>query len=228
MQIDPNDLPDDMPDFLRHIIGHAAKHQNDDAIDPTLEVIPKATGVDHPIGSRVTLTPEFKGRYKFPKEPDYGVMLYKYNRDQMSTPKHSITSSIDFWDCIVAIRTGGEISLYAFHTSQLRIPKPDNIDIDIELDNYKLPLGRQFIPGDKICRDPENPQNENKRFADYPRYAIVDDVFPGITYMGESAASEMRPIDMCYRCVVNSSGTCASFYGFSGQFKLYSEMSTND
>ena len=120
------------------------------------------------------------------------------------------------------------ISLFAFHTSQLRIPVDANLDINPAIDNYQLPLGRQFMIGDEICVDPNYEQFDVFRAAKYPCKAIVEDIFAGTSFMGKNASSALEQVDIVFRCVINNNGECRSFYGFSGNFIAFTEAESRN
>jgi hypothetical protein len=222
------DMPSDMPEFLRHLLSHAGgMGRVDEDIDPTLPIIPRPDRVDHPINSRVTLTPESKKRYKFPKEPNYGKLVYKAPGNLLFPRDNDPNTCPDYWDCVVAVAPNDneptDIKLFAFHSSQLRIPVDANLDINEAIDKYALIDGRQFMIGDEICVNPECPEFDGFRAAKYPCKAVVEDIFAGSSFMGKNVSTALEQVDLVFRCVVNNDGDCRTFYGFSGNFILYSE-----
>lgn len=215
---------DDLPDFLKHILGHIEPSED---INPELPITMYPDAVDIPLFSRVTLTPDARKVFSVPKEPDYGVLVYKSSMVMLFPNENNPAHSPEYWDCVIAVTPDASepqrVVLYPFHSSQLRIPKDDNVDVNEFLDNYRLPLGRQFMVGDEITINPNTPDSAHIRFPQYPCKAIVTDVFAGVSFMGKNISSSLRQVDLTLRCVVNNDGLCRTFYGFSGNFMLYSE-----
>lgn len=224
-------MPSDMPEFLRHLLSHGDSNLIE-PIDPKLPITQPAARIDHPLNSRVTLSPEYRKRFKFPKEPNYGKLVYKSPINLLFSRQNDPDMCPDEWDCIVALANNdndpSDISLFAFHTSQLRIPKDDNIDINTYVDNYTLRNGKQFMIGDEICIDADTPKFDRIRLAKYPCKAIVSDIFAGTSYMGTSASHPLSQVDIVFRCVVNNNGDCRTFYGFSGDYILFSEAKSRN
>lgn len=231
MDMQFGDSGDEIPEFLRHIFNHMQHGRSIENINPDIPITLYPEPIDIPLYSRVTLTPAARKRFKLPKEPNYGILVYKMRNALLFPQSNDPTSSPEYWDCVVAVAPNDDpnnISLFAFHSTQLRIPKNDNLDELGELDTYRLPIGRQFMIGDEVCINPDSPDFDRFRYAKYPCKAIITDVYPGVSFMSKNISTALEPIDLTFRCVVDNDGECRTFYGFSGNFVLLNEAASSN
>lgn len=190
-------LPDgEIPEFLRDMLLRKMMQSKMSPIEG--EVSPLPAVVTHPLFSRVTLTPEARKKQKTICEPAYGVVVYNAPTRQWCPNGGDPSRALDTWDCVVALRRGDEIKLFLYEGHDLRVPKEDNLDVDVALDSYRLPDRTMFLCGDVVCLDPN--QESGYAFPRYPAQGVVVDTLPETQFYSENTNTVCTIADCVIRC----------------------------
>ena len=169
--------------------------------------------------SRVTLDPKAKGSKNSSvlREPDYGIIIHLTHSPQWITENGNPLLPVSSFDTIVATKLDDKLTLFPYHSSQLREANIDDIDIDEELDNYRIKEAKSFIVGDEVVAD-----SDSIKYPIFPNRGVVVDIFPETIYVASNINHHIEAVDCVIRCIVSGS-QCENYFMYSGTLISYAD-----